>query len=309
MTRLIVIRFLRGVITIICTVIITFVMIRILPGDPASVLLRQDATPAQVEAARHLWGFDRPIPEQFAIYLGNLVRGDAGNSFIFPTVQIKVTDLVFERLPNTILLALLSLFVAVAIAIPLGMITAIKAGSFLDNAVLAISLTLTAFPNFFIGMLLIYFFALFLKILPTGGIGTPQNLILPVISLALPFIASLTRVTRTEMGRILRSEYITTARAKGLASPMIMYRHALRNTLIPLVTIIGLRLGALLGGAVIVETLYRWPGIGSLMNQAIQSRDYPTVQFLVPLAALIFVLANFIVDILYGVLDPRVRKA
>jgi peptide/nickel transport system permease protein/oligopeptide transport system permease protein len=297
------------VITIICTVIITFVLIRILPGDPASVLLRNDATQAQIEAARHLWGFDKSIPEQFAIYLGNLVRGDVGNSFLFPTVQIKVTDLVFERLPNTIILALAALFVAVALAIPLGMITAIKAGSFLDNAVLTISLILTSFPNFFIGMLLIYFFALYLKILPTGGSGTPQNLILPTISLAIPFIASLTRVTRTEMGRILHSEYITTARSKGLASLMILYRHALRNALIPLVTIIGLRLGALLGGAVIVETLYRWPGIGSLMNDAIQSRDYPTVQFLVPLAALIFVLANFIVDILYGVLDPRVRKA
>jgi peptide/nickel transport system permease protein len=212
-------------------------------------------------------------------------------------------------MPNTIVLALAALLLAILVAIPLGTITALKADSWLDRAVFAVSMTLTAFPNFFIGMVLILIFALGLKLVPTGGFGTPQNVILPAITLAIPFIVSLTRVTRTEMGRVLRSEYITTARAKGLNQRTVLLRHALRNALIPLVTIIGLRLGGLLGGAVIVETLFRWPGIGLLMNQAIQTRDYPVVQYLVPLAALIFVLANFTVDVLYGVLDPRVRLA
>jgi peptide/nickel transport system permease protein len=308
MTRILVLRFLRGVITLGLTVIITFFLLRVLPSDPAAILMRNDATPDQIQEARHLWGLDRPIIEQFQIYVGNLLRGDAGNSFQFERLNLKVTDLVASRMPNTIVLALAALLLAVVVSIPLGVVTAMKPGSWLDNTVLVTTLALTSIPNFYVGMILILIFGLALGILPTGGIGEPRNLILPSVTLALPFIVRLTRVTRTEMGRILRSEYITTARAKGLSPRIVMFRHALRNALIPLVTMIGLRLGGLLSGAVIVETLFRWPGVGQLLISSIQSRDYPVVQVLVPQAAFIFILSNFCVDLLYAYVDPRVRS-
>ncbi|CAG0943461.1 Glutathione transport system permease protein GsiC [Anaerolineae bacterium] len=307
MARVLAIRILRGIVTLALTLILVFVLLRVLPSDPAALLLRNDATEEQIEEARHFWGLDRPIHEQFIVYLSNLVRGDAGNSFQYTRADIPAVELVASRIPNTIILSITALLIACTVSIPLGVITSMKPGSLLDNTVFGISFTLTAFPGFFVGMLLILFFALQLRLVPTGGNDQPTSIILPAVTLALPFIVTLTRVTRTEMGRILRSDYIITARAKGLRPNMVMFRHALRNAMIPLVTMIGLRLGGLLGGAVIVETLFRWPGLGSLMIQSILSRDYPVVQVLVPQAALMFILANLFVDILYGYLDPRIR--
>lgn len=310
MTRLLVLRSLRGVITLVLTIVFVFVLLRWLPADPATMLMGDSATPEQIAEARTLWGLDRPMTEQFLVYVTNLARGNAGYSFQYLVAgqpAIPAVQLVMSRIPATLVLSVTALVLAIAVSIPLGVITALKSGSLLDNAVLAVTLTLTSFPGFFVGMVLILVFGLGLKLLPTGGIGTPQHLVLPSITLALPFIVILTRVTRTEMGRILQAEYIRTARAKGLSGRTVLFRHALRNALIPLVTLIGLRLGGLLNGAVIVETLFRWPGVGSLMIQSIAARDYPVVQVLVPYAALIFIVSNFVVDVIYAVLDPRVR--
>jgi ABC-type dipeptide/oligopeptide/nickel transport system permease component len=287
-------------------------LVRILPSDPAALLVPGDAPPQDVDYVRHLWGLDRSIPEQFVTYVINLLSGNAGNSYQYSIISAgqpgtPAFGLVMNRLPNTLQLALVTLIFSVLIAIPLGVITALNADSWLDHTIFSASMALTALPSFFIGILLIYLFALYLKLLPTGGIGKPENLVLPALVLSFHFIVTLTRLTRTEMGRVLKSEYITTAHAKGLARSTVFWKHALRNTMIPLVTVIGLRLGSLFNGAVVVETMFRWPGIGKMMVDAIGARDYPVIQVIVPLSAVVFVVINILVDLIYGMVDPRVR--
>ena len=316
MIRLLVTRAVLGGVTLLVTLVLVFVLVRMAPSDPAAVLLRDDATADQIEYVRQLWGLDRPIAEQFVVYVGNLLHGDAGFSYQYRRTSgntadsgISALSLVVARLPATAQLAGLALLISIAVAIPLGVLTALKQDSFLDHAVLSVSLVLSSFPNFWIGLQLIILVALGLGIVPTGGIGTPQHLILPALTLSAHFCVVLTRLTRTEMVRALRSDYVVTARSKGLSERAVAIRHALRNTLIPLVTVIGLRLGGLLTGAVVVETLFRYPGIGALMIDAIAARDYPIVQVIVPWTAVVFIAMNILVDVLYGVVDPRVRVA
>lgn len=311
MLRMLVKRALLGMLTLVVALVLVFVIVRLIPSDPAAVLLRDDATPEQIQQVRQLWGLDRPIPEQFVVYVGNLLRGNAGESYQFQrdagVPGTPAFGLVLDRVPATLELALAALFLAILVGVPLGAYTALKPDSWLDHATLFVTIMLTSLPSFWIGMLLIMLFGLALGLLPTGGSGTPQHVILPAVTLALPFAAVLSRLARTEMGRVLRAEYIVTARAKGLQGQTVLWKHALRNACIPLVTVIGLRLSHLLNGAVIVETLFRWPGVGRLMIDAIGARDYPVVQVIVPLSAVLFVLVNILVDVLYGVVDPRVR--
>ena len=293
------------------TVLLVFVIIRLIPSDPAAMLLLADATPEQIAKLRALWGLDQSIPYQFLTYVTNLVQGNAGDSYQYQRIAglpgTPAFGLVLERLPATGWLALVAITISMTIAIPLGIATALKPDGMFDTIVLAITSFLTAIPSFFMGMLLILFFSLKLRLLPTGGNDTGASVLLPAITLALHFSAVLLRVTRTEMGRVLQSEYILTARAKGLRSYTVVFIHAFKNVLIPLITIIGLRLGDLLSGAVVVESLFRWPGVGNLMIDSIIARDYPVVQVVIPMAAVIFVAINVTVDLLYGLADPRVR--
>ncbi|SEQ10677.1 peptide/nickel transport system permease protein/oligopeptide transport system permease protein [Devosia sp. YR412] len=305
-------RVLLGLCTIFATLALVFVIIRLVPSDPASMLLLADATPEQLAALRKLWGLDQPIPTQFFIYVSNLLQGNAGDSYQYQRVAglpgTPAFGLVMSRLPATAWLAVVALSFSILIAVPLGVLAALWKDSILDKAVLLVASVLSSIPAFFSGILLIVFFALNLRILPTGGSELPQSVILPGLALSLTFAAVLLRVTRTEMGRVMASEYVVTARAKGLRRGTVVWVHAFKNAVIPLITVIGLRLGDLLAGAVVVETLFRWPGIGRLMIDSIVARDYPVVQVVIPLAAFVFVAVNIAVDLVYGAVDPRARE-
>lgn len=304
-------RILLGFLTLFLTLVLVFAMVRLIPGNPAAVLLKDDATVEQIEYIKKLWGLDEPIPVQFGIYLKNLIRGDGGDSYQFQTTAgASGTDaigLVVGRLPATIELAVVSILLSILIAMPLGLISALWQDSWLDHTVMTVSLLIGSIPNFWIGMQFILLFGVTLGILPTGGSGSASHVLLPALTLALPFIAILLRLTRTEVARVLQAEYITTARAKGLKSTTVLVRHALRNAMIPLVTMLGLRLGGLLNGTVVVEVLFGWPGLGRLLIDSINARDYPVIQIVVPLSAVMFVVINVLVDVTYGLLDPRMR--
>ena len=309
MKNMIIIRLFRGLLSIFLATVLVFVLLRVIPGDAATMLAGPEATPEQVEYLRESWGLDKPVIYQFFVYVSKLITGDAGMSYAYRTGSLLLTPastLVLTRIPNTLLLAVTALFITVVSAIIVGVYTAQHPGGFLDNFFSSSGYVLKSFPLFFIGMLLIEFFALKLGWLPTGGTGSFLNLILPAITLSAHEVVTLTRLTRTEVGRILRSDHIRTAKAKGLPDNLVMYKHALRNASIPLVTNIGLRLGKLINGAVIVETLFRWPGIGSLLITSLNGRDYPVIQVLVPYAACVFVIINLVIDLLYGILDPRI---
>jgi peptide/nickel transport system permease protein len=311
MARFLVKRAIQGLLTLIVATILIFALMRLIPSDPALVLLREDATPAQIAYVRQLWGLDQPIYVQFWVYLTNLARGDAGDSFQYRFTAggagTPAFALVLDRLPATVHLAFAALLISVAVSIPVGVLLALRQDSLLDHSVMTALLVLGSLPVFWIGLELILLFGLVLGVLPTGGAGTPRHVILPALTLALPFAVILTRLTRTEMVRVLREDYIVTARSKGLPRMMVVMKHALRNALVPIVTVTGLRLAALLHGAVVVETVFAWPGLGRLMIESVAARDYPVVQVIVPFAALVFVVINLLVDLSYGWLDPRVR--
>jgi ABC-type dipeptide/oligopeptide/nickel transport system permease component len=310
MVGLVIRRLLLGLLTLVLTLWLVFMMVRLIPGNPAAVLLSDDATTEQIDYVTQLWGLDDPIPVQFGVYINNLLHGNAGDSYQYQTTAGSAgqdaMSLVLARLPLTVELAVTSIVLSILVSIPLGLISALLRDTWLDHVTMTTTLLVGSIPNFWIGMQLILLFGVTLGLLPTGGSGTPKHVILPAITLALPFIAVLTRLTRTEVARVMRAEFITTARAKGLDSQTVVVRHALRNAMIPIATILGLRLGGLLNGAVVVEVLFGWPGLGRLLIDAINARDYPIIQVVVPLAAVMYVAINIVVDILYGILDPRV---
>lgn len=303
-------RLLRGLITLAIVTVLVFVLLRSVPGDMAAMLAGGDATEEQVEELREMWGLNKSLGEQFIIYIRNLLKGDTGWSYQYlenGKPLYTAMDLVLMRLPNTFLLAIAALVIALVVSIPIGVISAVKPGGFIDNLGMTLTFTVQSIPIFFIGMLLIMIFSLWTGLLPTGGSGSFAHLILPAVTLSAHTTTQLLRVTRTEVGRVMDSDFIRTSRAKGLSTRSVIFKHGLRNAMIPLVTVIGLRFGALLHGAVICETLFRWPGIGNLLITSLNNRDYAVVQILVPYTAFIFIVLNIIVDILYGILDPRIR--
>lgn len=311
MGRMIVGRLLRGILTVAIVIILIFVLLRVVPGDPAAMLAGENATPEMVAAIRAKWGLDQPLITQFVVYVKSLISGDAGMSYQYAvsgTPVWKVTDLVMSRLGYTIQLSLAAISISILVAIPLGVISALKNGSTFDNILTTINFINLSFPVFFIGIILMSIFGLTLKWLPVGGTDSWKSIILPAITLSMHFNVTLMRMTKTEVGRNLTSDYIRMCRAKGCSSLGVLFVHGLRNAAIPLVTLIGLRFGAMLGGSVVVESMFRWPGLGNLLITAVQARDYPTVQFLVPYIAVVFIIINIIVDLLYGVLDPRIRR-
>jgi len=283
---------------------LVFSLIHLIPGDPAQAMLGEAAPQADVEELRHRLGLDRPLLEQYGAFLKGLTKGDLGISL--RTGQ-PVTDQIVERMPATIELAAAAMLVAIAFALPLGIVAAVRRGTAVDHAAMTLSLAGVSVPNFWLGPLLAIVFAVELGWLPVSGRGTWAHLVLPAISLGAALAAILARMTRATMLEELREPYVQAARARGVSRLRAVLRHAFRNSLIPVVTLLGLQFGAVLTGAVITETIFAWPGIGRLLIQSIGFRDYPLVQGCILLIALTYVGVNLVTDMLYGVLDPRIR--
>ena len=297
-------RFLLTVPALWLVLTLVFLLIHIVPGDPVEQMLGEGAAPGQVAELRHSLGLDRPLPVQYGRYLWEVAHGDLGQSFKF---QAPVRRVIFERYPATMQLAFVALLVCAAIAIPAGVISAHRRGHVADRAVSVFTLFGLAVPNFALGPLLITFFSIQLGWLPVSGRGGPLNYILPAATLGAALAAILTRMVRGAMLEELSSDYVRTARAKGLSISAVLVRHALRNALIPIITILGLQFGTLLAGTIVTETIFSWPGIGRLTVQAISSRDYPLLQGCILVIALSYVLVNLLTDVLYSFIDPRVR--
>ena len=275
-------------------------------GDPAATMLPGDASVEELRDLRHALGLDQPLHVQYVKFLASAVTGDFGTSLRH---QEPAMTLVLERLPATLELAFAALFLSIAIGLPLGIVAALHRGRLADMMAMAFAVVGQATPYFWMGIMLILIFAVELRWLPTSGRGGIERLILPAVTLSTHFMAVLARLTRTSMLEVLGQNYVTTARAKGLAERAVILVHALKNAAVPVVTLIGLQFGTLLGGAVVTETIFAWPGVGRLAVQSIFVRDYPVVQAGVFVLALSFVAINLLVDLLYGWLDPRTRTA
>ena len=283
---------------------LVFALIHFIPGDPAQAMLGEGAAPEDVAQLRARLGLDRPLPVQYISFLQGLVRGDLGVSL---RNNQPVTQQILERMPATAELAIASMSVAVLIALPLGIIAAVWRGTSIDFGAMTLSLVGISVPNFWLGPLLAMVFSVELGWLPVGGRGTLAHLVLPALTLGAALAAILARMTRASLLEELREPYVLAARAKGVSRTRAVLRHALRNSLIPIVTILGLQFGVVLTGAVITETIFAWPGIGRLLIQSISFRDYPLVQGCVLLIAVTYVVVNLITDLTYGFLDPRIR--
>ena len=288
----------------VCTLV--FLLIHLVPGDPVEAMLGESARPADRRALRESLGLDRPLPEQYLHYLGGLARLDLGQSFQF---QRPVADLLAERIPPTLELAGAALALALVLAVPLGVLAARNRGGTLDTGAMGFSLLGISIPNFWLGPLLIMVFSLWLGWTPVSGRDGAASLVLPAVTLGTGLAAILARMVRSSVLEVLEEDYVRTARAKGLSEAAVMWHHALRNAWLPVLTLVGLQLGGLLGGAVITETVFAWPGIGSLLVDAIQNRDYPVVQACVLLVSLAYVLVNTMTDLVYSWIDPRIRLA
>ncbi|MDR7487080.1 MAG: ABC transporter permease [Armatimonadota bacterium] len=283
---------------------VVFAMVRVLPGDPAQIIAGEAATREFVEAVRRDLGLDRPLLVQFATFTASLLRGDLGRSV---RSRAPVTDELWARIPNTVTLTVAGLAVAVTVGVSAGILSAVRPYSLIDTLVMVAALIGLSMPVFWSGLMMILVFAVWLGWLPAVGTGTPLHLVLPAVTLGLATAAIIARMTRSSMLEVLRSDYVRTARAKGLAERVVVNRHAFRNALIPVITVVGLQMGGLLSGAVLTESVFAWPGIGRLLVEGILARDYPVVQGAVLLVALAFVLVNLLVDLLYAVVDPRIH--
>ena len=264
-----------------------------------------DASPELIRTTRQALGFDRPLYEQFARYIGNVVQGDLGTSL---RINRPVARLIGERLPATILLTVAALMLATLTAVPMGILSAVKRGTLIDRLAMVGAVAGQAVPIFWLALLMIAFFGVQLRWLPVFGYGTWAHLVLPAVSLSTIVLGRLARLVRSSMLEVLGQDYVRTARAKGLAEWRVLSTHALRNAAIPIVTLLGLQFAQLLGGAVVTETIFAWPGVGRLVVEAIFNRDFPVVQGVVLVVALIFVVVSLLIDVTYAMLDPRVRE-
>jgi len=275
-----------------------------LSGDPVLLVVSPDAPPEVVTTTRHVLGFDRPLYEQFGRYLGNALQGNLGVSL---RMNRPVTTLILERLPATLQLTVAALVIAVVVAIPAGIVSAVKRGTLIDRLAMAGAVAGQAVPIFWLALLLIAFFGVRLRWLPVYGSGSLAHFVLPAVSLSTIIMGRLARLVRSSMLEVLGQDYVRTARAKGVGESRVLAVHALKNAAIPIVTLLGLQFAQLLGGAVVTETIFAWPGIGRLVVEAIFNRDFPVVQGVVLVVSLIFVAVNLLVDLSYAVLDPRIR--
>ncbi len=283
---------------------IVFVAVRVIPGDPAQMMIGSSGTQADVARLRHRLGLDAPIGVQYVRYLAGAVRLDFGQSLVLEEPAVQAVN---ERLPATGLLAATAMALGVIVGLPLGVIAALRPRSAADYLVSVASLAGQSVPNFWLGIMFILVFARQLRWLPSSGMGGLSHLVLPAVTLALLLVGVLTRLVRSGLVEVAQEDYIRSAYAKGLARTSVLRKHALPNVMIPVVTVAGLQLGNLLAGAVIVETVFAWPGAGRLLIQAIGNRDYPVVQVAVLFITISFIVVNLLVDVSYGLLDPRVR--
>jgi peptide/nickel transport system permease protein len=284
---------------------VVFLLIHLVPGDPIQAMLGESAAATDIQAARHAYGLDVPLPTQYVRYWAGVLHGDLGKSV---RLNKPVRSLVAQAYPATLSLTLSALFVAILLSIPAGVRSATRRNRWDDRALSFVSLLGLSFPNFALGPILILIFAIHYDWLPVSGAASARSLILPAITMGASLAAILTRMVRTSMLEELGQDYIRTARAKGLTERQVVYRHALRNAMIPVVTVIGLQFGALLAGAIVTETIFAWPGIGRLTISAISNRDYALVQGCLLCIGLTYVAVNFCTDLVYSALNPRIRQ-
>jgi peptide/nickel transport system permease protein len=281
-----------------------FLMVHLIPGDPAALIAGNEATRADVENVRQSLGLDRPLPVQYVSFVGKALTGDLGKSF---RTGRPVLEEIMPRYLNTMALGAIALGIAVLLGMASGIVSAVRRHTAFDNAALLLSLAGVSMPTFFLGLLLMLVFSVWLGWLPLSGKDTWLHYILPAITLSTASIAIVSRVMHASLIEVLHEDYVRTARAKGQRESLVIWRHAVRNALIPVVTVAGLQLGYLLGGAVVTETVFAWPGLGRLLVQSILARDFPVVQAAVLLLATTFVAINLLTDLIYGLLDPRIR--
>ena len=293
----------QGLLTVLIVVTIVFIVLN-LSGDPIRMMLPPSATAEDVAAMREAFGFDRPLLERFVKFLGQVVKLDFGNSI---QTRSPAVDLVMTRLPATMLLAFSSLGLAALLGVPLGVVAAVRRGRALDGLAVSISLIGQSIPVFWIALLLILIFGVFWPVLPPSGYGTASHLVLPMATIALFLVAGITRVTRTSMIEVLPQVYLTAARAKGLTERRVILKHALRNASIPIITQLALQMRFVLGGSVVVESIFGWPGLGQLLAQAAYGRDYPVVTATTFFVACLIIVINIILDVAYTLADPKIR--
>ena len=297
-------RLLQLVPTLLGVTVVVFLLVRV-SGDPTQLLLPETATPADRELFRKQHGLDRPLAIQYAQYVGNLIMGDFGRSLID---ERSALDAVLQRLPATIELTVAAMLIAVLVGIPVGVLAAVRRGSVLDRLAMLGALTGQSMATFWVGILLILLFAVQLRWLPVSGRDGPRHLVLPAVTLSLYMMPVLARMTRSSMLEVWRQDFVRTARAKGLRERTVILRHALRAALIPVVTVLGLQFGGALAGAIVTESVFAWPGVGTFVLDAIYKRDYPVVQAAVLVVATVYILTNLLIDVLYVALDPRIRE-
>jgi len=304
MQRYIVRRLLQAVVTLFLVSVIVFILGR-LTGDPVALLLTEYSTLEDKELLTKQLGLDKPLTEQYAIFIGNALRGDLGRSI--RGERAPALDLVLERLPATLELAATAVLVSFLIGLSLGVITAVKKGSFLDTILRILALLGQAAPVFWLGIVAMYVFSVQLGWLPTSGYGEPKQFVLPVFAMSCFMVAAFLRLTRSGMSEALDSEYVKLARIKGLSETIVIWKHALRNSLIPVITYMGTIFGRMVTGTVVVETIFAWPGIGRLAFESVMLRDFPVLQAVVLFMAAAFLSINLVVDVLYAYIDPRIR--
>jgi peptide/nickel transport system permease protein len=294
----------QSALTLVGVSVLVFVILRVVPGDPAKMLLPDGAPQSAVDELNRQLGLHEPLYVQYGLFLRSVFRGDFGQSFQYRAPALQV---VVERLAATVQLALAALLITVGVGVSLGIVAAVRRGTGYDYASTVLAVLGQSLPNFWLGIMLILLFGVALRWLPTSGFESWRHLILPAVTLAAFPMALVARLTRSSMLEILGRDFIRTGRAKGLAERAVILRHALRNAAVPLLTVLGLQIGTLLGGAVITESVFAWPGMGKLVVDAIFFRDFPVVQTVLILSATIFVVINLLVDLLYTVIDPRIR--
>jgi len=304
MVRYVLQRLLLVVPTLLGVSLVVFLMVHLIPGDPVTAIIGEGATEQDIAAMRSRLGLDAPLHLQYVRFFGNVVRGDFGKSL---RTGRTVMDELRVRWPTTLRLTIYSVAAMILIGVPAGILSATRANSWLDNSSMLIALFGVSMPVFWLGLMLMMLFAYYLPLLPTAGSATWKHFVLPALTLGLSNSALIARLTRSSMLEVIGQDYIRTARAKGLAEKFVVYKHALRNALLPVITVVGLQFGALLGGAVLIETVFSVNGIGRYMVQSIGFRDYPVVQSSVLIFSLSFVLINLLIDLSYAVVDPRIR--
>jgi ABC-type dipeptide/oligopeptide/nickel transport system permease component len=318
-------RLLALVVILLGVSVLVFMLVHLAPGDPVRIMLGEEATVADVERLNRVYGFDQPLPVQYWRWLRSAVQGDLGMSI---RQQLPVSTIILERMPATIELSLWSMLISIGVGVPLGVLSAVRRNTWIDFGSMFAALVGVAAPNFWVGLILLSQVALYVAWLPIGGRGPAfgdamwalvtrldgallwdhvRYMILPALALGTSLMAVITRLTRSSLLEVLGKDYVRTARAKGLRGLTVVYGHALKNAMLPVVTVVGVQFGALLGGAIVIEVVFSWPGVGRLIVNAISQRDFPVVQGSVLMLAVVFAFVNLLVDLSYGLINPRVR--